>query len=266
MQPTAEPSATSEYDVFAPFYDAFTWASDYEAWTRHVLALSRRLGLHGSTLLDVACGTGKSFMPFLERGFEVTGCDASAGMLAEAEYKASGTPLVETDVRELPALGSFDLVTCFDDSLNYLPNEADLADAFRSIAANLAAHGLFLFDLNTLLAYRTTFAQDRVSTREALIFAWRGESTPDAEIGCRAAARIDVFAPLDRGLYRRVTTRHRQRHLPRERVLARLAEAKLDCLGVFGVLNDGSLDPEADELRQLKVLYAARREEGGDPT
>ena len=34
--------ARNEYDAFAPYYDAFTAASDYEAWTRELLALAAR--------------------------------------------------------------------------------------------------------------------------------------------------------------------------------------------------------------------------------
>ena len=38
----------------------------------------------GERVLDVACGTGKSFMPFLARGWDVTACDLSPAMLARA--------------------------------------------------------------------------------------------------------------------------------------------------------------------------------------
>ena len=34
-------------------------------------------------------------------------------------------------------------------------------------------------------------------------------------------------------------------------------------IAVSGVLDDGTLVPDADELRQLKVLYTARRAKGG---
>ena len=44
------------------FYDAFTAASDYESWTAHVLALAESW-LGREAVLDVACGTGKSFCP-----------------------------------------------------------------------------------------------------------------------------------------------------------------------------------------------------------
>jgi SAM-dependent methyltransferase len=259
-----QPPCAAEYDAFAPFYDAFTAASDYDVWTEHLLGLTRELGFRGRALLDLACGTGKSFLPFMERGFEVTGSDGSARMLAEAARKAPGVRLVHGDVRSLGTLGRFDLVTCIDDSLNYLLEDSDLAGAFRSMAANLAEDGVALFDLNTLLAYRTTFATDSVVERDGTFFAWRGESSSDAEPACRASALLEIFRARSEGLYERTSVHHRQRHHTCDRVRDLLGEAGLDCLGVYGVLDDGALTPDADELKQLKVLYAARPTKGGD--
>jgi SAM-dependent methyltransferase len=257
-------STTREYEAFAAYYDAFTAGSDYEKWTGHVLELAARLDLSGSTLLDLACGTGKSFLPFLSRGFEVTACDISRAMLAEAARKAPGVRLIQADVRELPCIGRFDLVTCFDDSLNYMLEERDLARALDSIACNLSPTGIALFDLNTLLAYRTTFARHSVTVEEGNVFAWQGESSSEVAPGSRADAAIDIFAPRGDGLYERVRVRHAQRHFPPERVTALLGGAGLDCLGVHGVQDDGRLERELDEARHLKVLYAVRRAKGGD--
>jgi len=254
----------SAYDTFARFYDAFTAASDYERWTEEVLGLAARHGVAGGTLLDLACGTGNSFVPFMSRGFEVTACDSSPAMLAEAASKAPRAELLLCDIRELPALSSFDLITCFDDSLNYLLGEEELAAAFEGIARNLRAGGLAAFDLNSLLAYRTTFAADRVSERDGTVFAWRGLGSPDAEPGSAADARIEVFVPAGEDVYERVVSTHRQRHFSRERVLALLARAGLACLGVHGVREDASVDERPDESRHLKVLYTATRAEGGD--
>ena len=253
----------SAYDAFAPFYDDFTAASDYENWTEQVLEAAARHALGGDALLDVACGTGKSFMPFLRRGFRVTACDASAAMLAEAALKAPETRLVCCDMRELPLLGSFDLVTCFDDSLNYLRDDAELLSCLRGIAANLAPDGVLLFDLNTLRAYRTTFARDSVSEHDGTLFAWRGESTPELAPGGPAASQIDVFAAVGDGLYERATSRHEQRHFQRDEVDGLLREAGLRCVAVHGVLDDGQLVDPADEDAQLKILYIARHREGG---
>ena len=262
--PTTTGLGATDYDAFAPYYDAFTTGSDYDAWTEHVLRQARRDGLAGATLLDLACGTGKSFVPFLRRGFQVTACDVSEGMLAQAAAKAPEATLVHADIRRMARLGSFDLVTCFDDSLNYLLEEGDLAGALCAIADNLSPRGLAVFDLNTLLAYRTTFARDSVSIADGLVFAWSGACSGDAEPGCHAAARIDIFVAREAGMYERVTTLHAQRHFPRERVTALLGEAGLECVGVHGVLDDGALEAEADELRHLKFLYVARLAKGGD--
>jgi ubiquinone/menaquinone biosynthesis C-methylase UbiE len=259
------PAASGAYESLAPWYDAFTTGSDYEAWTTHVMTLAGTYGLSGKRLLDVACGTGKSFLPFLARGFEVTGCDSSPAMLAEAARKAPDVELVEADMRDLPDLGRFDLVTCFDDSLNHLLEENDLAAALASMARNLGEAGLLLFDLNTLLAYRTTFAVDAVSTRDGVTFAWRGGSSPAAPPGCLATASIEVFAVRPDGRYERSVSEHRQRHFPPHLVTALIGRAGLDCLGVHGVLDDGSHVSEVDESRHLKVMYAARLAKGGDP-
>ena len=253
-----------QFDTFAPHYDAFTSGSDYERWTEGVLAHARAHGLEGQTLLDIACGTGKSLVPFLKRGFDVVGCDSSSAMLAEAARKAPEAQLVLADMRELPELGRFDLVTCIDEPLNYLTTESDLLAAFRSIETNLAADGLAIFDLNSLLTYRATFARDDVSeSDDGRVFAWRGESSEDAQAGCEACAWIDVFVPAPDGSYERVRSRHVQRHFPRERVLALLGDAGLEPVVINGVLDDGTPVADTDELSHLKVLYTARRAKGG---
>lgn len=261
MKADLNPSA---YDAFAPFYDAFTAASDYETFAAEVLRVATGFGLSGNRLLDLACGTGNSFKPFLRRGYRVTACDASPGMLGEAAVKWPEARLLRGDVRELPVLGSFDLVTCFDDSLNYLSGEDELAAALGGMARNLSRGGIAAFDLNTLSAYRTTFASDSVHEHDGVLFAWRGLGAPDAQPGCVAEAQIDVFHGGAGGAWDRVTTRHRQRHFEREVVLELLAGSGLECLAVHGVLGDASLDHTADEERHLKVLYTAKRPEGGD--
>jgi ubiquinone/menaquinone biosynthesis C-methylase UbiE len=81
--------AARAYAVLAPASDLLT--ADY-AYGPRLAALERlalRHGLAGRRLLDVACGTGKSFMPLLERGFEVTACDISPEMVAEARRKVA---------------------------------------------------------------------------------------------------------------------------------------------------------------------------------
>jgi SAM-dependent methyltransferase len=255
---------SAAYDAFAPYYDAFTSESDYDAFASETLAHARRHGLRGERLLDLACGTGKSFVPFLERGFDVTACDFSTAMLAEAARRGTRAHLLHADIRALPELGLFDLVTCFDDALNYLLDEDQLAAAFEGMRAVLAPGGVAVFDLNSLLTYRTTFASDSVAERDGVLFAWRGRATPEADVGSEALADLDVFVPSGEELYSRVPVTHRQRHFPRPRVEALLERAGLRCLSVCGVLPDCSLTEPADEAVHPKVVYTATHRRGGD--
>ena len=250
-------TVADQFEPFAPLYDSFTAASDYEAFTRGIEAL---IGPPGA-LLDVACGTGNSFLPFLRRGFTVTGCDLSPAMLALARSKAPEVPLVEADMRELPKLGAFDLVTCIDEPLNYLLSEADVTSAFESMARNLAPGGRLVFDLNSLATYRTTFANTAEHETDGKRFRWTGLGSGDSEPGCIAEAVIEV-QPLGGAPMERLVA-HRQRHLPAERVPGLLAAAGLECRGIWGLCADGSIDPDLDELVQLKFVCLAQHASEG---
>jgi SAM-dependent methyltransferase len=169
------------YDALARVYDELTFDHDYDAWTLALEQLAGRHGMQGRRLLDLACGTGKSFMPFAQRGYAVTACDISTGMLERAGRKASGhgVRLLEADMRALPDLGEFDLVTCLDDAVNYLADEAELTAAFTGAARSLAPGGVFVFDVNTLGVYRSLFATDRSpSRRSAASPTGRGCASP----------------------------------------------------------------------------------------
>ncbi|HWB68410.1 MAG TPA: class I SAM-dependent methyltransferase, partial [Solirubrobacterales bacterium] len=156
-------AAKLAYEAIAPVYDEFTAHHDYELWLGGLLPELERHGLAGRRLLDVGCGTGKSFLPMLARGWEVTACDISAGMLAQAHEKAAGRArLSVADMRELPRFGEFDLIWCLDDAVNYLLSREELELALSGMAANLAPNGLLMFDVNTLLTYRTFFASEEV--------------------------------------------------------------------------------------------------------
>ena len=88
MRAISTPDATDAYNTLAPFYDRFTAHHDYDLWTGGLLQLAYAHGLRGTRVLDAGCGTGKSFLPLLERGFEVTACDGSSAMLDVAASKA----------------------------------------------------------------------------------------------------------------------------------------------------------------------------------
>ena len=141
-------TAAHGYDVLAPVYDELGDAGAHARWLAAIERLAIEHGLRGRRVLDVACGTGSSFLPLLARGYEVTACDASPAMAACARAKAGPAARVHVaDMRRLPRFGEFDLVTCLDDGLNHLAEPGDVLDALRGMRRNLVPGGLVGFDV-----------------------------------------------------------------------------------------------------------------------
>jgi SAM-dependent methyltransferase len=262
MATTLEDPALAAYESLAPFYDLYTEGYGYEAWLSNIEAILLSHGLAGGRLLDVGCGTGKSFMPMLERGYDVTACDLSPAMVERAREAAAGTTadVFVADMRELPAIGRFDLVTCLDDALNYLLTDDELRRAFTGVAANLRPGGLFVFDLNTLGGYRHHVLRDIAMDAHGAFICWRGNCDADAvEPGGLFSSLIEVFAPEDDGGWRRYTSEHVQRHHPAGLVERLLSDAGFDLLERRGQVTGARLDPVGDEDHHRKFDYFARR-------
>jgi SAM-dependent methyltransferase len=251
--------AEEAYEAIAPVYDDFTAHHNYELWLGNLLPELRRHGLSGRRLLDVGCGTGKSFLPMLERGWEITACDISPSMLELARTKAGdAVRLTVADMRKLPKFGEFDLVWALDDAVNYLLSPEELGDALSGMRANMAPGGLLMFDVNALHAYRTFFAETERVERGGRRLVWRGQGSADAVPGSIAEARFEVEIPAGGGEPDVETHVHRQRHFPEAQVLELLQAAGLECLDVFGHGFDAVLKQPVDELVHSKIVYIAR--------
>ena len=248
--------ARRSYDVFAPHYDVFTAHHDYDAWTATLERLAQAAGLRGRRMLDVACGTGKSFLPFLARGYEVTACDVSSRMLAIAAAKAGDRARLEChDMRRLPVLGSFDLVTCLDDAVNYLLSPAELEATLAGIARNLAPDGVVVFDANALSTYRGFFASLTVLPAPDLVLVWRGEASAETLPGASARATVEALVRGDDGAWTSETHAHRQRHHPEPAVRAAAGAAGLRVAARCGMTPDGAVHEGFDEAEHSKALY-----------
>ncbi|MBS1678607.1 MAG: class I SAM-dependent methyltransferase [Actinobacteria bacterium] len=248
------------YEQFAPVYDDFTAHHRYREWIDQLLALGSAHGLRGETALDVGCGTGNSFLPLLALGWQVTAADISPSMVERARAKAGAEVRIEVaDMRELPVYGSFDLVFCLDDAINYLHSQAEMERALRGMAANLAPHGVLIFDSNTLTTYRTFFAERVVVEARDRRLIWQGRTGGRAEPGqiSEATFKIEFLAseanpPVPPEV-------HRQRHHPEAEIRAALAAAGLEVAGLYGCTTDGVPRRPVDEDVHTKAIYVARR-------
>ena len=255
----ADRHAEVAYDQIAPVYDDFTAHHRYPEWIDSLLKLGATHGLHGDTVLDVGCGTGKGFMPLLDLGWKVTGLDISPSMVELARAKAGPEVRIEVaDMREMELYGSFDLVLCLDDAINYLHSVEELERALRGMAANLAPDGLLIFDSNTLTTYRTFFGERVVVEARGRRMIWSGRTGGHAEPGQISEAAFEV-EPLVPGTGPVVPPEvHRQRHHPEAEIRAAVAAAGLEVLGLYGCATDGVPRQPVDEDAHTKAIYVAR--------
>lgn len=263
FSPTLDRAADT-YNAMAAYYDGYTDHPAYRHWITGLEALARRHGVRGRRLLDAGCGTGKSLLPLLERGYDVTACDGSAGMLARAEAKVGDrVQLVHCDLTELPDLGSFDLITCLNDVCNCVLDPSDLARVLRRLGDSLAPGGVLVFDASLISVFRTAFASTHQRERDGHVFVWVGEGSSTMPEGGVASARLDAFVEGDDGRWTRCGCRHVQRHHPHAEIVRALDAAGLEIVELEGDddgVRDGSPpDPE----RHLKAIYVVRRRADG---
>lgn len=252
------PSAAIAYDTLAAAYDTLTRDYCYEVWLQRIEELAVQHGLAGHRLLDVACGTGSSFLPLARRGYCVTACDISERMVELARVKAPEADVRVADMRALGRLGSFDLITCLDDAVNYLLSGDELGRFMDGLAANLAPGGIAVFDVNTLKLYREGFARDWLVDADESFIAWSGQISDES--GGRASATVRVFSRSG-VVWTRSDSRHEQRHWPREAIDLAAAGSGLQIAAVHGQTRGAVLEPEFDELAHDKALYVATRRE-----
>lgn len=229
------------YDKLASIYDGLFAEPYYRQYERFI---GRATRLRGGRALDVACGTGRLGARLIRRGFEVTGVDRSAAMLARA--KRRGLRVRRASLGSFRVPGRFDLATCTFDSLNHL---SSLAGVFRSVARALAPGGWFLFDLNTpfkINAVCPSYRARRFRRGGCEIF-WLHEIARD-----RWMSRITIFEGS-----RRYEETIRERCFPRSKVEGWLRAAGLAVEGVYADLKFGIVQPTSE-----RWYYVVRKKHG----
>lgn len=165
MDTSHAPSESSAdfYDALAPLFDLMTdWEARLAAEGPFLRQMLQRQGAR--RVLDAACGSGGHALALARWGYEVTGADASPGMIALAERKVAAAglkvPFVVADLAHLPvafaAAPPFDAALCLGNSLPHLLTQDDLVAALRGLAGVLRTGGLLITqNLNYDLRWRT---------------------------------------------------------------------------------------------------------------
>jgi SAM-dependent methyltransferase len=116
-----------------------------------------------ASVLDVPCGPGRHSLAFARRGFDVTGVDATAPYVEEAQERAhdaddltGDAEFVEADMREFVREESFDLAVNLYTSFGYFEDREDDERVARNLYDSLKPGGALVMHL----ASKETLARD----------------------------------------------------------------------------------------------------------
>lgn len=140
------------FAAHADYYDRFYADKDYAGECDYIETVLARHG-NGETkaILDLGCGTGGHLLQLAARGYHVHGVERSAEMLDICRRRIADTAidaaLHRHDLRQIPAIGTFDAAIAMFAVLGYVTDLEDLQTVFRGVRDNLRPGGLLLFDV-----------------------------------------------------------------------------------------------------------------------
>ncbi len=221
------------YEALALSYDRLTNDVDYEAAVAFYEEILKREGLRPRTAVDLACGTGSVAAILAEKGLDVVGVDLSEEMLTVAQQKACDLPhpprFVCQSLQELYLPRGVDLAVCALDSLDYITDPKDCAEAIRRVYKVLNPGGIFIFDVNTPEKLRAMDGQVFLDEDDDVYCVWRGEFDEQTNI---CSYGMDLFQRKGQ-LWQRSFEEHREYAYSREQLVGYLKAAGFTHIGVY---------------------------------
>ena len=242
------------YKALAVSYDRLTNDVDYKAVVAFYKEILDREGVTPRTAIDLACGTGSVAILLAEQGLQVTAVDMSEDMLTVAAQKASGMSnpprLVCQPLQQLRLPRGVDLAVCALDSLDYITEPKDCAQAIQRIYKALNPGGIFIFDVNTPEKLRAMDGQVFLDEDEDVYCVWRGEFDVKTNI---CSYGMDLFQREGQCWYRSFEE-HREYAYSREQLTSYLKDAGFTHIEVYA---DRCFEAPAEG--EQRIYFKARK-------
>jgi SAM-dependent methyltransferase len=229
-----EQSSYSDYNDFAWFYNKY-WSraySDQVFPTLEKLLLSR-LSLQ-SHILDLCCGTGQLTQALIERGFQVTGIDSSAGMLHYARENAPGAEFILADVRSFSLPAAYHAVFSTFNSLNHMTTLEELKAVFKNVHKVLLEGGIFLFDVIMEEGCRFNWQDSFSLVKDDNVCIVQASYNPDERLG---QGNITLFR-LEGKNWQRSDVTLFQRSYPESEIRSALVGAGFSQVSTYDAIKD----------------------------
>lgn len=137
----------NEYKRFAYYYDDVYEELDYTLWLDFIKPYLNP----NSSILDLACGSGTLAILLKLNNYSVEGLDLSESIIEIAKEKAKMNhlqiPFYVGDMTSFALDKTYDVITCFFDSVNFLKTKEDIQNLLSSVNKHLNSNGLFIFDI-----------------------------------------------------------------------------------------------------------------------
>ncbi|WKF84554.1 class I SAM-dependent DNA methyltransferase [Lacticaseibacillus pantheris] len=233
------------YTSFAQVYDHLMDDTLYADWLDYVQS---RVTPANQQLLELAGGSGTLAVALAQAGYDVTLSDLSEDMLTLAGPKmdAAGVelPIIQADMRYLGDIGPYDVVTCFDDSICYMPNLGDVQTTFKQVAHVLKPGGRFMFDAHSLHQMDDVFPGYMYNYQtEDYAFMWHSYA---GEVEHSVEHDLTFFVyQEDLDAYKPFIETHKERTYPVADFVAALTAAGFDDIQVTADFGRQEVTPES---------------------
>ena len=211
--------------------------------TEQIIALS---GRESGDLLDMCCGPGRHSLAFTQRGFRVTGVDATPFLLDkardQAEREGADVEWVESDMREFVRPESYDLALSLFTSFGFFEEAADNRAVLEHICQSLRPGGTLVLDVLGKEVLARKFQASAVHRRARPVtssFSGGKSSMTGPE------SRRTGSSSATRGCAAFASSCGSIRGMSSARCCSRLASTRLSCMATFWASAYG---PEASRL------------------
>ncbi len=149
-------SIAPAYTLFSKFYDETMFYLNYPVWRDYILKLTRYFDIQGTSLLELASGTGH-LAKYLSGHFMVTPSDNSGQMLEKLKNNYPKFKPLKLNMCSFELEEKYNVVVSFNDNVNYIKAGEELQSHFNSVKNVLKPSGLYIFDTTPMFNIKKNF-------------------------------------------------------------------------------------------------------------
>ena len=236
------------YGEFAKIYDELIYEDiNYDDMVLKLNEIISKYNPEAEDYLDLACGTGNVAVRMAKRFKNNYAVDLSDDMLREAYDKFKKERIkckvICQDMTELSLNHKFDIITCVLDSTNYILEDEDIENYFKSVYNHLKDKGLFLFDINSYYKLTNILGNNIFTySEEEVFYSWENVLEDDI------VSMFLTFFVKQGELYERFEEEHYERAYEESFIEEILNKCGFELLGKFNGYSNEEVKDDSERI------------------